>query len=92
MRCEVCSHEEQALKTVRWRSVPRKTARRWICCDGCWFPLRDSLWIVPGAFSITARCDSCHRYVNPSELVTSRPGGGYKRDIVASGLCASCVG
>ncbi len=91
MICEVCGYEELALKTVRWRAVGRKTARRFVLCDECWFPLRDSLWIVPGSHSVAARCDGCGAYMNPRDLVESRPGGGYKRDIIASGLCAGCA-
>jgi hypothetical protein len=92
LKCSACGHEELALKTVRWKAAPRKGARRWVICDACYEPLSGALWIVAGDFSITARCDVCHRYLNPRELVTSRPGGGYKRDVIASGLCASCLG
>jgi hypothetical protein len=91
MVCEVCGHSELALKTVRWRAGDRRTARRFVLCDPCYEPLRDSLWIVAGAFSVTARCDGCGSYLNPRELVESRPGGGYKRDVVASGLCPACA-
>jgi uncharacterized Zn finger protein len=91
MRCEVCGHEEFAMKTVRWRAVDRKTARRFVFCDPCYEPLRDALWIVPGAFTITSRCDSCGAFVRPQDLVESRPGGHGKRDLVSTGLCAECV-
>ena len=65
--------------------------RRFVLCDPCYEPLRETLWICPGPFSVTARCDGCGTYCNPRELVESGPGGGYKRDIIASGLCPDCV-
>lgn len=88
MVCESCGVERLAMKTVRWRTGKR----RFVLCDECWEPLAASLWIVPGDFSITARCDRCRDYLNPSELVTITPGGATKRDIIASGVCRDCSG
>ena len=91
MRCVSCDREEMALPTVRWRK--NGSGFKFVLCDQCLdAPLRSYVWIVPGPFSVTARCDGCGRYVNPRELVTSRPGGGYKRDVIASGMCAACLG
>ena len=87
MICESCGHEEQALKTVRWR----RGKRRFILCDLCYESISKAVWIVPGDFSITARCDECRSYVNPRELVSITPGGAHKRDIIASGICRECV-
>ncbi len=87
MICEACGYEALALKTVRWRTGKRT----FVLCDECWEPISGSLWVVPGDFSITARCDECRSYVNPSELATSYPGGATKRDIIASGVCKDCA-
>jgi hypothetical protein len=87
--CEGCGVVAPALKTVRWRSGER----RFVLCDPCWGPMRGAMWVVPGDFTVTARCDACGAYLNPRELVpeTRRPGGGYKRDVIASGLCRGCA-
>jgi len=91
VRCVSCGHEELALPTVRWRKSVK--GQKFVLCESCLdAPLRSYAWLVPGDFSVTARCDGCWCYLNPRELVTSRPGGGYKRDIIASGLCSDCVG
>lgn len=43
-------------------------------------------------FVVTSRCGRCGRYCNPRELdpATSRPGGGYKRDLHSTGVCRGC--
>ncbi len=90
MRCVSCGVEELALPTVRWRK--NGSGNKFVLCNSCLdAPLRSYVWIVPGGFSITARCDSCGAYMNPRDLVTSRPGGGAKRDVIASGLCGECA-
>ena len=88
MRCGGCGASAPALKTVICRA---DRERRGVLCTACWGPLRDALWIVPGAFTITSRCDSCGAFVRPQDLVESRPGGHGKRDLVSTGLCAECV-
>ncbi len=89
MICEGCGAEGW-LKTVRWRNG----TRRFVLCDDCWRPISGSVWIVRGEVNVTSRCDRCHFYVHPLEIApeTARPGGGYKRDIVSSGLCLYCAG
>ena len=88
MICEGCGFEDAALKTGRWRGGER----RFVLCNPCWEPLPGTLWVVPGPFTVTARCDQCGGYLNPRELAPEarRPGGGYKRDVIASGLCREC--
>ncbi len=88
MTCEGCGASGW-FKTVRWRGG----TRRFVLCDGCYEALggAEGFWIVCGEANVTSRCDRCGWYVHPLELVESRPGGGYKRDLVSSGLCAACV-
>ncbi len=68
--------------------------RRGVLCDGCFDALGgvERFLIVHGEVNVTSRCDVCHFYLHPTELVESRPGGGYKRDLVSSGVCRSCAG
>ncbi len=89
MRCDKCGHEELALKTVKLRAYPE---RRGVLCDECFSPLADRLWIIPGHFNVTGRCDSCGRYVHPREIEPSTlRNGAAKRDIY-TGTCSACVG
>ena len=62
-------------------------------CDGCYGPLSRWVWIVPGAFTVTSKCEGCGRFVNSRELdpANSRPGGHGKRDLVSTGLCFGCA-
>ncbi len=76
------------MKTCRWRDGAWNDT--FILCDPCWLPLADRLWIRAGSFSVTSRCDACGTYCNPRELAMSRPGGGYKRDLVSTGVCGAC--
>jgi hypothetical protein len=87
--CSGCGHEAPTLKSCRWRKGGKRV---FALCDPCYAPLSASLWIVPAPFTITSRCDCCHRYVRPDELdpATSRPGGHSKRDLHSSGLCVRC--
>ena len=85
MICEGCGASGW-FKTCKWRNE----TRRFVLCDDCWRPISGSVWIVCGEVPVTRRCDRCHHYLHPRELATSRSGGGYKRDIVSSGICFSC--
>ncbi len=66
--------------------------RRGVLCDPCYEALGGvgRFWIVYGEVNVTSRCDRCQHYCHPRELVTSRPGGGYKRDLVSTGICGAC--
>lgn len=85
MICEGCGATGWR-KTCRWRTG----IRRFVLCDDCWRPISGSVWIVRGEVNVTSRCDLCGYYVHPEALVTSRPGGGYKRDLVSTGICGVC--
>jgi hypothetical protein len=79
------------LPTVRWRK--NESGYKFVLCNACLdTPLRSYVWIVPGDFSIMARCDGCGRYCNPREIAPATlRQGGYKRDVY-TGLCEECVG
>ncbi len=87
MRCDGCGAEGW-LKTVVCRD---DRDRRGTLCDPCYEPLAHLLWIVPGHFNVTGRCDSCGRYVHPREIEPSTlKNGAAKRDIY-TGLCRRCM-
>ncbi len=90
MRCDRCGAEGWH-KTCRLREDPE---RRGTLCDGCYLRLGGvgRFLIVHSEVNVTSRCDWCGHYVHPRELVTSRPGGHGKRDLVSSGTCRSCAG
>lgn len=89
MRCSGCGAVGH-FKTVRQRDAAWNET--FALCDSCWEPIRGEVWIRPGPISVTSRCDRCGHYVHPHELVTSRPGGAAKRDVVSTGICVSCAG
>ncbi len=90
MRCCKCGVTGW-MKTVRLRD---DRDRRGTLCDGCFDALGGTgrFWITNGEVNVTSRCDACKHYCHPTELVTSRPGGAAKRDVVSTGICASCAG
>ncbi len=92
MRCDGCGASGWH-KTVRLRD---DRERRGVLCTPCYEALGgvSRFWIVCGAVNVASRCSACGFYVHPTEIApeTARPGGGYKRDIVSSGLCLSCAG
>lgn len=83
MRCDKCGHEAQALKTCRRRDDEGTG----VLCDSCWEPVRHLVWIVPGPWSVTAKCTACGRYCNPSEL---RGRTTYAQEM-HRGTCRSCM-
>jgi hypothetical protein len=73
------------MKTVRPRSGG---ASPFPVCDACYPALARWVWIVPGPFTVTARCDECDRFLNPRELAVRR---ALVKEVYR-GICASCSG
>lgn len=72
------------MKTCRWRGGP--WWERFVLCDGCWLPVKDDVWIVPGRFGITAKCAGCGCYGSIAEFSNLSPGQPQR------GLCGECGG
>jgi hypothetical protein len=73
-----------------WIKTCRTTeGSRLLVCDECYAEHASVLVIVPGEWTVTARCDRCWRYGNPRDFVEVRPGG---RKNAYSGTCMACAG
>ncbi len=83
--CALCGYEATVLKTVR----PRAGGEAHACCDPCWEPLRNRLWIVPGPVACFGRCGSCSEWFRVGELIDRNLGGGHGAWI---GTCVDCAG
>lgn len=85
MRCDGCDLSATMLKTVVCRS---DRERRGALCDGCWLPLADRLWIVPGPGKCFGTCVLCGHWVSVRDLRDAKLGG--KRSAWV-GTCFSCA-
>ena len=83
MRCDNCG-EAPALKTCRFRGGAGHT---FVLCDGCWLSMRERVWIVPGAVSVTGRCSECLRFVSVGELAVRR---ALVKEVYR-GVCGGCA-
>ncbi len=86
MRCEGCGVEALAFKTVRWRKGVAR--RKFALCDGCYYGLAASVWIVRGPRPVWGQCRGCGEWFSVREL-EDRVGGG--RWDSPSGICPSCT-
>jgi hypothetical protein len=83
MPCAFCGEGDM------WSTTCRTKDGFCICvCDPCYEVLRSWLVIVPGDAVVTARCDQCGAYFNPSEMAEVSPGG---RHDAYSGTCRACA-
>ena len=82
MVCHLCGGGDRWIKTVRDGEGGTFPA-----CDPCWLANRDGLVIVPGPFTVTARCDECDGFMNPRELAVRR---ALVKEVYR-GICRSCI-
>jgi len=85
MRCDGCGITALALKTVRCRS---DRERRGVLCTGCWEPLRELVWIIPGPVVAWGTCSWCDDWASVNDLRDAKPGG---RRSAPSGTCVDCL-
>ncbi len=72
------------MKTLRWRG---KTHPRFVLCDGCYEPIWESVWVIPGWLAVWGVCVSCRSWESVRDLSSPKPGG--KGD-APGGLCPDC--
>jgi hypothetical protein len=84
MPCELCGGGDEWIKTSRTTE-----GTRLLVCDQCYEENSSVLVIVPGDWTVTARCDHCGRYGNPRDFAKLSPGG---RKNAFSGTCKVCAG
>src|SRR5829696_2267273 len=82
--CDKCGVEAVVLKSVVCRA---DRERRGTLCSGCYEPLADRLWIVPGLATAFGTCRSCGEWVSVRELLDARLGGKRSAWI---GTCTMC--
>jgi hypothetical protein len=80
--CDKCGASAPAMKNCRRRDGEGKG----VLCDGCYEPLRDRLWIVPGSLNVFGRCRACNRWESINDLGDVKPG------YPVTGVCPACAG
>ena len=80
--CALCSEGDGWLKTVR-----DGEGDVFPICDPCWEADRSGLVIVPGLFTVTAKCIRCGCFGNPRYFSDLRPS--YWKEAYG-GTCRGC--
>ena len=86
MRCHECGFEAVVLKTVRLRKDDYK--QQFAVCNGCWLPIRELVWIIPGPVA-WGKCLSCGEWPSLRDLVDVKPGAAGRGD-APGGTCVVC--
>ena len=92
MTCALCGGGDRWIKNCikvedrapGWDWWPRSFR----CCDPCYESRRPELLIVPGPFSVTAKCTRCGVFGNPRDFTDLR--SAYWKEAYG-GTCTMCA-